>query len=88
MQNTVNNEGSFTESIFLMPKVYRDIFKETGDEFTKLKGFKDKVEFNQFKELLSNNNEKILTHHKWQRDMLNSEIKIINSTYLFKFLYL
>ena len=34
MQNTVNNEGSFTESIFLMPKVYRGIFKETGDEFT------------------------------------------------------
>lgn len=45
-------EGSFSDSIFLMPKVYGGIFKKTGDEFTKLKGFKDKVEFNQFKELL------------------------------------
>lgn len=77
-------EGTFSESIFLMPKVYGGVYKESGEEFTKLKGFKDKVEFNKFKDLLFKNKEITLTHNKWLRDWLKSEIKIMKSPYLFK----
>ena len=77
-------EGTFSESIFLMPKVYGGIYKKSGEEFTKLKGFKDKVEFNLFKDLLLKNKEITLTHNKWQRDWLKSEIKIVKSPYHFK----
>jgi DNA polymerase type B, organellar and viral len=77
-------EGTFSESIFLMPKVYGGVYKESGEEFTKLKGFKDKVEFEKFKDLLFKNSEITLTHNKWLRDWLKSEIKIMKSPYLFK----
>lgn len=77
-------EGTFSESIFLMPKVYGGIYKESGEEFTKLKGFKDKVEFNKFKDLLFKNKEITLTHNKWLRDWLKSEIKIMKSPYKFR----
>ena len=77
-------EGTFSESIFLMPKVYGGVYKESGEEFTKLKGFKDKVEFETFKDLLFKNKEVILSHNKWLRDWLKSEIKIMKSPYLFK----
>jgi hypothetical protein len=77
-------EGTFSESIFLMPKVYGGFSKDRGESFTKLKGFKDKVEFETFKELLFKNKEISLSHNKWQRDWLKSEIKIMKSPYLFK----
>lgn len=77
-------EGTFSESIFLMPKVYGGVYKESGEEFTKLKGFKDNVEFETFRDLLFKNKEITLTHNKWLRDWLKSEIKIMKSPYLFK----
>jgi hypothetical protein len=74
-------EGSFSESIFLLPKVYGGIYKDSDEEFTKIKGFKDRVEFNQFKDLLFKNQNLKLTQNKWFRNMLKSEIKIMKTPY-------
>jgi hypothetical protein len=77
-------EGTFSESLFLLPKVYGGIYIESGEEFTKVKGFKDQVEFAKLKDLLFKNHEIKLTQNKWMRDMLKSEIKIMKSPYLLK----
>ncbi len=74
-------EGTFKESIFLLPKVYGGLYKESGEELVKVKGFKDKVEFNQLKEILFKNQSLKLTHDKWYRDIMKSEIKIMRSSY-------
>ena len=74
-------EGTFKESIFLLPKVYGGIYSESGEELVKVKGFKDKVEFDQLKELLFKNQSLKLTHDKWYRDIMKSEIKIMRSSY-------
>lgn len=74
-------EETYIESLFLLPKVYGGIIEGTGFEFTKVKGFKDHVEFSKMKNLLLNNQELELTQNKWRRDMLKSEIKIMKSPY-------
>jgi hypothetical protein len=74
-------EGTFSESVFLLPKVYGGIYKESGEQFSKVKGFKDNVEFNQLKELLTKNQNIKLTQNKWYRNMLKSEIKIMKTPY-------
>nr|YP_010192419.1 hypothetical protein LK379_mgp33 [Amanita sinensis]QZN08156.1 hypothetical protein [Amanita sinensis] len=74
-------EGSFKESLFLLPKVYGGIYKESGQELTKIKGYKDRIEFNQLKELLFENKNLTLTQNKWMRDIMNYEIKIMKSPY-------
>ena len=74
-------EGSFSESIFLLPKVYGGIYKDSTSEITKVKGFKNKIEFNQLKDLLFKNKELKLTQNKWFRNMLKSEIKIMKTPY-------
>jgi hypothetical protein len=73
-------EETYSESLFLLPKVYGGIINDS--EFTKVKGFKDKVEFNKLKDLLFKNKDLKLSHNKWRRNMLSSEIKIMKSPYL------
>jgi DNA polymerase elongation subunit (family B) len=75
-------EGTFSESLFLLPKVYGGIYKNSGEEFTKIKGFKDKFEFSRLKELLFKQQELKLTQNKWYRNILKSYIKITKSPYL------
>jgi len=77
-------EGTFSESLFLLPKVYGGIYKESTSQFTKVKGFKDKVEFNLLKDLLMKNQELKLSQIKWYRDMLKSEIKLMKTPYILK----
>jgi DNA polymerase type B, organellar and viral len=72
-------EETYSESLFLLPKVYGGIINDS--EFTKVKGFKDKVEFNKLKDLLFKNKDLKLSHNKWRRNMLSSEIKIMKSPY-------
>jgi len=74
-------EGTFKESLFLLPKVYGGIYLESGEELVKVKGFKDKIEFNQLKELLFKNKSLKLEHNKWYRDIMKSEIKIMRTSY-------
>lgn len=74
-------EGTFKESLFLLPKVYGGIYLESGEELVKVKGFKDKIEFNQLKELLFKNKSLKLEHNKWYRDIMKSEIKIMKTSY-------
>jgi hypothetical protein len=75
-------EGSFSESIFLLPKVYGGIYKDSTSELTKIKGFKNHVEFNQLKDLLFKNQNIKLSQNKWFRNMIKSEIKIMKTPYL------
>jgi hypothetical protein len=74
-------EYTLTESIYLTPKVYGGIIKDSKKEFTKVKGFKDTIEFNQLKDLLFNKEPLKLNQNKWLRDMMKSEIKIMKSPY-------
>ena len=74
-------EYTFSESIFLLPKVYGGIIKDSNSELNKIKGFKDGIEFNQLKDLLFKNQNIKLTQNKWFRNMLKSEIKIMKTPY-------
>jgi hypothetical protein len=75
-------EGTYSESLFLLPKVYGGIYKENNNEFTKVKGFKDKVEFDLLKNLLFKKQEIKLSQIKWYRNMLKSEIKLMKTPYI------
>jgi hypothetical protein len=74
-------EGTFEESLFLLPKVYGGIYKDKDEEFVKIKGFKDKLEFDKLKNMLFNNENLLLTHDKMYRDWIKSTIKIQNTPY-------
>ncbi len=75
-------EETYSEYLFLLPKVYGGIIKDTETNFVKIKGFKDQIEFNKLKILLFKKSELRLTQNKWLRNMLKSEIKIMKSPYL------
>ncbi len=75
-------EETYSESLFLLPKVYGAVIKDSVNQFTKIKGFKDQVEFNQLKKLLFNKESLKLSQNKWLKNMMKSEIKIMKSPYL------
>jgi hypothetical protein len=77
----LKHEESYSESIYLLPKVYGGIIKDSENQFTKVKGFKDHVEFNQLKNLLFKKESLKLNQNKWLRNMMKSEIKIMKSPY-------
>jgi hypothetical protein len=77
----LKHEETYSESIFLLPKVYGGIIKDSESQFTKVKGFKNHVEFSQLKDLLFNKELK-LYQDKWLRNWMRSEIKIMKSPYL------
>jgi DNA polymerase type B, organellar and viral len=68
-------EETMLESIYLSPKVYGGIL-EDGKSLIKIKGFKDRVEFNILKKLLFSRKSIILNQDKWYKNWMKSEIKI------------
>jgi len=74
-------EYTFKEFIALGPKVYGGILHDDNSEIVKIKGFKNKIEFDDLKKLLLGNKELKLSQHKWRRDLFKSDIKIMKSPY-------
>ena len=74
-------EETYSESIFLLPKVYGGIIKDSAKELIKIKGFKNKTEFDSLKDILFKNREIVLSQNKMYRDWLKSEIKVKSSGY-------
>ncbi len=64
-------EDTLKESIFLSPKVYGGRLDE-GKEIVKMKGFKDTVEFDIFKNILNEKTPIILKQNKWLKSWINS----------------
>ena len=62
-------EHTLTRFVSLGPKIYGGI-DENSQSFTKIKGLKNKINFNQLENLLNNesfNNEKQFTQEKWYK---------------------
>jgi hypothetical protein len=68
-------EETMIESIFLSPKVYGGILDD-GNEIIKMKGFKDKVEFDILKKILFSEKPIIMNQEKWFKNWMESEIII------------
>lgn len=66
--------------IGIAPKVYgaMDIF---GKCYTKIKGFKDSIDFETLESILKINNSVDLTQKKWLKNMNSSQISIKVSSY-------
>jgi hypothetical protein len=73
-------EETLTESIYLTPKVYGGI-SLTGDSKIKIKGFKNKIEFEIFKNLLLERKPIKLNQDKWYKDWIKSTITIKETEY-------
>jgi hypothetical protein len=74
-------EYTLKESIFLAPKVYGGIFDDTELEFSKVKGFKNKIEFELLKNILLNKKSIKLNQDKWFKDFIKEEIRIKEQEY-------
>ncbi len=75
-------EHIFNEFIALAPKVYGGILEDNTEFKAKVKGFKDKVEFDILKKLLFNHDKTILLQQeKWFRSINTGEISIKNNPY-------
>ena len=73
-------EDTMIESIFLSPKLYGGINID-NDSITKVKGFKDRVEFEILKKVLFNKESITLNQEKWFKDFIKEEILIKNQDY-------
>lgn len=75
-------ENTLAEGVFIAPKVYGGIISDSLTEFTKVKGFKDNIEYNDLKSLLDINNKSLeLNQDKWFRSIENGSITIKNQLY-------
>jgi hypothetical protein len=75
-------EYIFKEAIFLGPKIYAGI-TEDNKYISKIKGYtkaKD-ISFNELKLLLNNNSSLKLSHNKWFKSLINSNITIKDQLY-------
>lgn len=73
-------EAIFSEFITLVPKVYGCLTLDNKFR-VKVKGFKDKVEFERLKYILLNQDKVIRTHDKWYRSIKDGTINIKNNPY-------
>nr|YP_009710567.1 DNA polymerase type B [Amanita pseudoporphyria]QFZ98516.1 DNA polymerase type B [Amanita pseudoporphyria] len=73
-------ENIFKEFIAISPKVYGGILLNDS-KIIKVKGFKNKIEFETFKDLLFNNKNIILNQSKWFKSFKNGSINIKNNPY-------
>ena len=73
-------EYIFKDCIFICPKVYGGI-TENNEEITKIKGFKNAIDFNQMKSLLKINENIQLNQDKWYKSLSKGEILVKNSVY-------
>lgn len=75
-------ENKLTEGVFIAPKVYAGIISDSLTEFTKVKGFKNNIDYNDLKSLLDiNNNSLELNQDKWFRSFEQGSITIKNQIY-------
>ena len=73
-------EYIFKDSIYLGPKIYAGI-TQNNDYICKIKGFKDKVPFEDLKNLLIKDNKLSLSHVKWFRSLINGNITLKDQIY-------
>jgi DNA polymerase type B, organellar and viral len=73
-------EKEYKEFVSLAPKVYGGILTN-GKEFTKIKGFKNSISFEQLKSLLEENKSLKLEQTKWFRFISKGSITIKNQIY-------
>ena len=76
-------EKVLTKFIALGPKVYGGITVD-GVEFTKVKGFKKKVDLSVLEKLLHENCKIELSHDKWNRSIPNGSITVKETEYTLK----
>jgi hypothetical protein len=75
-------ERIFSEFIALAPKLYGGILEDKTEFKVKVKGFKDRVEFDILKNLLFNDEKSfLLNQNKWFRSIKKGEISIKSSPY-------
>lgn len=74
-------ENKLIEGTFIAPKVYGGIF-EDGSSFTKVKGFKNNVDYKELKTLLNKDVKKLeLTQEKWFRSIEEGNITLKDQIY-------
>lgn len=77
----MKQEKTLLEGTFIAPKVYGGILSD-GSQFTKVKGFKNKVEYDQLKTLLNKDVAKLeLAQEKWYKSLGKGEITIKQQIY-------
>lgn len=85
-------ERKYEEAVFLAPKAYSGTYweknKTTGEtelkENTKVKGYINKLPFNEIKSLLNQDSSLNLSHEKWIRNVQSGEITIKDQIYTLK----
>jgi len=73
-------ENVFTDAVFLAPKVYGGI-TEDGKEINKIKGYKNKISFDDLKSLLKKDKSLEISQEKWFKSLVNSKISIKDQIY-------
>ena len=74
-------ENTLAEGVFISPKVYGGLL-ESGIEFTKVKGYKNDVTYNELKSLLNKDTKLLnLSHEKWFKNIENGSITVKDQLY-------
>ena len=73
-------EKECKEMTFIAPKVYGGI-SNTGEEFTKVKGFVNNLPYAELKSLLNENTILELSHNKTYKNIVDSNIELKNQIY-------
>lgn len=74
-------EKNLAKGVFIAPKVYGGILN-TGEAFTKVKGFKNNVTFDQLKQLLNKSVDHIdLNQEKWYKSLSEGTITLKDQIY-------
>ena len=76
-------EVVFDEAVFLAPKVYGGIVSDTNNkiEITKVKGYKNILNYNQLKSLLKKDSKLELNQEKWFKSISDGDITIKDQIY-------
>lgn len=79
-------EQIFDKAVFLAPKVYGGIIKDSKQSIIKIKGFKNSnnVKFEELLSLLNKNSSLSLPHDKWYKNIEHSSIHIKDQLYTLK----
>jgi hypothetical protein len=76
-------EYNFIEGTFLAPKVYGGLYSENNqlNSITKVKGFKNKIDYYELKSLLNENSSLSLNQEKWFKNFSEGNISIKDQLY-------
>jgi hypothetical protein len=80
-------EYKFNEAAFLAPKVYGGLYFDNNKDLksiTKVKGYKNKLDYYELKSLLNKDKSLSLPQEKWFKDIKNGNITIKNQLYNLK----